>query len=73
MSPEERWQTVELIQDLWKQLKITMLFIEHDMDIVFGISQKVTVLGYGVMIAEGIPEEISKNEKVIEAYLGEEV
>jgi len=71
MSPEERWQTVELIQDLWKQLKITMLFIEHDMDIVFGISQKVTVLGYGVMIAEGIPEEISKNEKVIEAYLGE--
>jgi branched-chain amino acid transport system ATP-binding protein len=73
MSPEERWQTVELIQDLWKQLKITMLFIEHDMDIVFGISQKVTVLGYGVMLAAGTPEEISKNEKVIEAYLGEEV
>lgn len=73
MSPEERWQTVELIQDLWKKLKITMLFIEHDMDIVFGISQKVTVLGYGVIIAEGTPEEISKNEKVIEAYLGDEV
>jgi branched-chain amino acid transport system ATP-binding protein len=73
MSPEERWQTVELIQNLWKQLKITMLFIEHDMDIVFGISQKVTVLGYGVMLAAGTPEEISKNEKVIEAYLGEEV
>jgi len=43
------------------------------MDIVFGISQKVTVLGYGVMLAAGTPEEISRNEKVIEAYLGEEV
>lgn len=73
MSPEERWQTVELIQNLWKQLGITMLFIEHDMDIVFGISQKVRVLCYGTLIAEGIPEEISKNEQVIEAYLGEEV
>jgi branched-chain amino acid transport system ATP-binding protein len=73
MSPEERWQIVELIQNLWKQLDITMLFIEHDMDIVFGISQNVTVLGYGVLLAAGTPEEISKNEKVIEAYLGEEV
>jgi branched-chain amino acid transport system ATP-binding protein len=73
MSPEERWQTVELIQKLWKQLNITMVFIEHDMDIVFGISQKVRVLCYGTMLAEGTPQEISKNEKVIEAYLGEEV
>jgi branched-chain amino acid transport system ATP-binding protein len=73
MSPEERWKTVELIQKLWQQLKITMVFIEHDMDIVFGISQKVRVLCYGSMLAEGTPEEISSNEKVIEAYLGEEV
>jgi branched-chain amino acid transport system ATP-binding protein len=73
MSPEERWKTVELIQRLWKQLRITMLFIEHDMDIVFSISQKVRVLCYGTMLAEGTPAEISKNEKVIEAYLGEEV
>ena len=73
MSPEERWKTVELIQKLWQQLNITMVFIEHDMDIVFGISQKVRVLCYGSMLAEGKPEEISKNEKVIEAYLGEEV
>ena len=73
MSPEERWQTVELIQKLWQQLDITMVFIEHDMDIVFGISQKVRVLCYGTMLAEGTPEEISKNDKVIEAYLGEEV
>ncbi|MEJ2282162.1 MAG: ABC transporter ATP-binding protein [Desulfobacterales bacterium] len=73
MSPEERWQTVELIQKLWRQLNITMVFIEHDMDIVFGISQKVRVLCYGTMLAEGTPEEISQNDKVVEAYLGEEV
>lgn len=73
MSPEERWRTVDLVQRLWEKLKITMLFIEHDMDIVFGISQKVRVLCYGTMLAEGTPKEISKNEKVIEAYLGEEV
>ena len=73
MSPEERKQTVDLIQQLWEELNITMLFIEHDMDIVFGISQKVRVLCYGIMLAEGTPGEISKNEKVIEAYLGEEI
>jgi branched-chain amino acid transport system ATP-binding protein len=73
MSPEERWKTVGLIQKLWEQLNITMVFIEHDMDIVFGISQKVRVLCYGTMLAEGTPNEISKNEKVIEAYLGEEL
>jgi branched-chain amino acid transport system ATP-binding protein len=73
MSPEERRQTVDLIQQLWEELNITMIFIEHDMDIVFGISQKVRVLCYGIMLAEGTPEEISKNENVIEAYLGEEI
>jgi len=73
MSPEERWQTVDLIQELWERLGITMIFIEHDMDIVFRISQKVRVLCYGTMLAEGSPDEISKNEQVIEAYLGEEM
>ncbi|MCG7854160.1 MAG: ABC transporter ATP-binding protein [Methanosarcinaceae archaeon] len=72
MSPEERWQTVDLIQELWERLGITMIFIEHDMDIVFRISQKVRVLCYGTMLAEGTPDEISKNQQVIEAYLGEE-
>ncbi len=73
MSPEERKQTVDLVADLWEKLNITMLFIEHDMDIVFGISQKIRVLCYKTILAEGTPDEISSNHKVIEAYLGEEV
>jgi branched-chain amino acid transport system ATP-binding protein len=73
MSPEERWNTVAMIQKLWKARKMTVVFIEHDMDMVFSISQKVRVLHYGEIIAEGRPEEISGNKVVIEAYLGEEV
>jgi len=73
MSPEERWQTVELVKQLWERLKITMVFIEHDMDMVFGVSQKVRVLCYKTLLAEGTPQEISSNPQVIEAYLGEEV
>jgi branched-chain amino acid transport system ATP-binding protein len=73
MSPEERWQMVDLVKQLWERLKITMVFIEHDMDMVFGISQKVRVLCYKTLLAEGTPQEISSNPQVIEAYLGEEV
>ncbi|MCA1959877.1 MAG: ABC transporter ATP-binding protein [Desulfomonile sp.] len=73
MSPEERKHTVQLVKRLWETLHITMVFIEHDMDIVFGISQKVRVLCYRTILAEGTPAEISANEQVIEAYLGEEV
>ncbi len=72
MSPEERRQIVDLVRDLWERLNITMVFIEHDMDIVFGISQKVRVLCYKTLLAEGTPKEISSNEEVIKAYLGEE-
>jgi branched-chain amino acid transport system ATP-binding protein len=73
ISPEERWQTIDLVHELWQRMGITMVFIEHDMDIVFKISQKIRVLCYGSLLAEGTPAEISNNEKVIEAYLGEEV
>ncbi len=72
MSPEERWNTVALIQKLWQSRDMTVVFIEHDMDMVFSISQKIRVLHYGEIIAEGRPEEISTNRAVIEAYLGEE-
>lgn len=73
MSPDERHLTVELIQQLWERFKLTMVFIEHDMDVVFGISQTVRVLCYKTLLAEGSPKEISENRQVIEAYLGEEV
>ncbi|NIS75782.1 MAG: ATP-binding cassette domain-containing protein [Deltaproteobacteria bacterium] len=73
MSPEEGRRTVDLIKKLWEGLGITLIFIEHDMDIVFSISQKIRVLHYGEIIAEGTPDEISGDEKVITAYLGKEV
>jgi len=72
MSPEERSHTVSLIKELWERRKLTLVFIEHDMDVVFSISQVVRVLHYGELIAEGTPDEISRNERVVEAYLGRE-
>jgi branched-chain amino acid transport system ATP-binding protein len=70
MSPEERNRMVQLVQKLWKDWSLALVFIEHDMDVGFSISQKIRVLYYGQLLAEGVPEEIAKNEKVIEAYLG---
>ncbi len=73
MSPEERQLTRELIKQLWKEFKLTLLFIEHDMDTVFGIAQVVRVLQLGRLLAEGTPDEIRNNPEVITAYLGETV
>ncbi len=72
MGPEERWKMVETIERLWKLKKLTLIFIEHDMDIVFKISQKIHVLRYGSLLASGSPKEIKNNEEVINAYLGED-
>jgi branched-chain amino acid transport system ATP-binding protein len=70
MSPEERKRMVNMIYKLWEGLAVTLVFIEHDMDMVFSISQKIRVLSYGLLLAEGTPQEISRNEQVIAAYLG---
>jgi branched-chain amino acid transport system ATP-binding protein len=71
MSDAETEHMVGLIHRLHKEHGLSILFIEHDMDIVFGIAERIMVLDQGRKIAEGLPEEISANERVRAAYLGE--
>jgi branched-chain amino acid transport system ATP-binding protein len=71
MSPFERVKVTELMQKVHQDRGLTVLFCEHDMDVVFGISERVTVLHQGRVIAEGKPEDIKKNEEVHMVYLGQ--
>jgi branched-chain amino acid transport system ATP-binding protein len=70
MNPQETAAFTEFVSKLREEQKLTVLLIEHDMKVVMGVSDRVTVLDYGEKIAEGGPKEIQKNERVIEAYLG---
>ena len=70
MGPEERWQMIDKVYRLWQTEKMTLVFIEHDMDIVFKIAQSIHVLKYGTVLAQGTPDEIRRNQDVIDAYLG---
>jgi branched-chain amino acid transport system ATP-binding protein len=70
MNPKETSDMMALINKLRSELGLTVLLIEHDMKVVMGISDRVTVLDHGERIAEGTPEEVRKNPRVIEAYLG---
>jgi branched-chain amino acid transport system ATP-binding protein len=73
MNPVERTKILQNIRDLSSAGKTTFVIVEHDMDVVFSLSDRVIVLHHGVVIGDGNTEEIQNNPKVREVYLGEEV
>ncbi len=70
LTMQESMEAAEMLRDLAQRWGVTVLIVEHDMDVVFGICQHITVLHLGKILAEGSPQDIKKNPQVITAYLG---
>jgi len=71
MNPTEKVELMKLIRFVEEKFKISVLLVEHDMQVVMGICRRIIVLDHGVQIAEGTPEQVRANPRVIEAYLGQ--
>ncbi len=72
MNQEEKEDIVRFVMDIQKERNITVVLVEHDLGVVMDISDQIYVLDFGEVIGSGTPEEIAKNPKVIEAYIGED-
>jgi branched-chain amino acid transport system ATP-binding protein len=70
MNPGESDQLTQFMRRLRDERQVTIVLIEHDMRVVMGVSERVTVLDGGEKIAEGRPEQVARDERVVEAYLG---
>jgi len=72
MNPQETRELMNLIKEIQQKFDLTILLIEHDMSLVMSLCERIYVLDYGKVIAEGSPDEIKRDLRVIEAYLGRE-
>ena len=71
MNPQETEDLMDMIRKIRNHFDISILLIEHDMKLVMGICERITVLNFGQVLAQGLPQEIQSNSEVIKAYIGE--